>query len=667
MEKEVVMIGLLGLPIFILAVLVNLTIPGLMLLKLATQLKNFWESLTLATVIGLVTTSLLSYLLFVINLPWLILPLLLIINFLYFKNLPTRLAGGPTSWMVSFKRSQLIIFLFVLIIGVVGQLLVIAPSGRYHNGDLIFYSAHGHDSAWHIALMEELNKGYPLQNPVLAGERLVNYHFFSDIIPAAFSYYLPLSPFDLYFRFFPLLYSLLFGGISYLIGRKLGGTFQTGIWVMIFSFFAGSFGFIVTWLRSGQIGGESLFWSSQPQSTIGNPPQIAATIILLTFIYLLGVYLGKKNHWLLVILTLLAGTIVVFKVYAAVVLLGALGIVSLWRLITKHTADLLAMLTGSGLLAAGLYLPNTSATFAFLIFEPWWFIRTMVVAPDRLNWLDLELKRQTYIAEGNWKRVIQVELTAFLIFWLGNLGMRFLGLVYLVRKIKNFALDTQRLFITLMIIISFIMPLLFLQKGVASNTAQFLQFHLLLLGIVSGLVVAKLIQLVKPWWVKTFISLLIIILTVPTQIGLLLEFYSKPPLAKISSQELQALDFLKKQSTESSVILTAPYNQYFNTNLATPLIWDWSDTAYVAAFSTRRTYLSDIEQVDIMGYDYSGRRAFQQQLFAETDPQTFINLLHQQPINYLYFPKQLQPAVDLEKTDLKEVFANDEIEIWQVN
>lgn len=652
---------LLLLPIFLLAVVVSLTIPGWFLLKKTRLLKNFWETIVLGTIIGLTLVSLLSYLLLIINLPWLILPLLVVVNFFFFRN-------WQWSWpTITLTKHQLSALIVVLTLGVVGQLLVIAPSGVFRNGDLIFYSAHGHDSAWHIALMEELSKGYPLQNPVFAGEKLVNYHFFSDIIPTIFSRYLPLTPLDLYFRFFPLLYSFVLGGVAYLIGRQLGGSFLAGIWSMIFAYFAGSFGFVVTWLRSGQIGGESLFWSSQSQSTIGNPPQIAASIILLTFIYLLGYYLDKKNRWLLMILMLLAGIIVVFKVYAGVVLLGALGIISLWRLITKRSIDLLAMFAGSFVLAAGLYLPNTSATFAFLIFEPWWFVRTMVVAPDRLNWLDLELKRQTYIAESNWKRVIQIELTAFVIFWLGNLGMRFLGLFYLAKHLKGFLVDQQRLLITLMIIISLIMPLLFLQKGVASNTAQFLQYHLLLLGVVSGVAVAKLMEQIRSLRTQAIITTLIILLAVPTQIGLLNDFYSKPPLSKISAAELQALDYLKQQTEPASVILTPPYNQYFNLAQPTLPIWDWFDTAYVAAFSARRTYFTDFEQVDIMGYDFRARQRFQQQVFAEINPQTFQNLLHDQPINYLYFPQPLAPVVNLKEAELKQVFVNGEVEIWQVN
>jgi len=85
---------------------------------------------------------------------------------------------------------------------------IIAPSGITRGGDLLFWSSNGHDGFWHIALMNEINRGWPFQNPVFAGEKLINYHFFSDLLPAMINKYTGVSSMDLYFRIFPLLYSI---------------------------------------------------------------------------------------------------------------------------------------------------------------------------------------------------------------------------------------------------------------------------------------------------------------------------------------------------------------------------------------------------------------------------------------------------------------------------
>ncbi|MDI6785143.1 MAG: hypothetical protein QMD92_00380 [bacterium] len=535
---------------------------------------------------------------------------------------------------------------------------VISPSGIFQNGDLVFWSAHGHDSTWHIALMEEMKKGYPFQNPIFNGERLLNYHFFSDIAPAIFSKYTPISDVNLYFRIFPLIYSLFLGVSVYFLTKKITNNFSASIWATIFTYFAGSFGFMVTYLKNKTIGGESLFWATQPQSSSGNPPQIISNFLFLSTIYFVLVFLDQKlkNEKIkyFFICLMLLGTISSFKIYAGVILLGTLAIIGTRELIRKRDIRLFILSLSSGILALSLYLPNSSNSTSFLIYEPWWYIRTMIVEPSRLNLLDWELRRQTYIYEHNWKRVVWLEGLGFLIFFFGNLGVRFLGLWEFLKQNNIFKIS---------ILFSLVLPLIFLQKGVASNTSQFLQYFILLFGILSGIAVSKI---TKPKKFK-FLIPLIIILMIPTQVGLLYEFYSRPAFAKISSFELSALDFINKNSSKDTVILTPPYNQHINLGRVTPDIWDWFDTSYVSAFSSRRTYFDDYEQVDIMGYDYKRRLATKKIVFESEVVKTVKDALLETGIDILYFPKALKPKIDLEEIGLTKFFENDEVEVWKTN
>lgn len=652
---------LIYLPLFFLAVIFCFTIPGILLISRTDMGLIFWEKIVLGSAVGLVIFSLLSFVLLVVKAHFLLLPLILIINLLAIKtllNLPKKIG--------LFHKKYLMIFLLVFIFGVVGQMAIIAPSGLLVGKDLIFFSSHGHDGSWHISLMEEIKKGFPLQNPVFAGEKLVNYHFFSDIAPAMFNKFFLLPPLDLYFRFFPLVYSLLLGGTAFILGKKIGGSFSAGLWSTIFTYFTGSLGFIVTLMQKRGIGGEGVFWVSQVQSTIGNPPQIAASIIVLTFLIFFIYFLTKRNWALFFTLVLLLGTLPVLKVYAGVVLFLSLGLVSIWQLAKERSLHLSLMTTLGAILAASLYLPFSSGTQKFLIFEPWWFIRTMVVASDKLNWIDLELKRQTYVAENNLKRVVQIELTAFLIFFFGNLGVRSLGLFYLYGQVRHLFKSYFSLLFFSIMLTSFILPMLFLQKGVASNTGQFFQYFLLLMGIAAGISTAKILRRFNLFFKTVFIAS-IIFLAVPTQIGLLYNFYGRPPVAKISSDEMQALTFLKATSDPSSIIVSPPYNQYLDLKEPTPHMWDWFDTSYIAAFSAKRVFLSDTEQVDIMGYDLKKRLEIQKSIFEIENPVMLKTILTENRIGYLYFPKQLKPKSDLLTANLDKVFENSLVEIWRVN
>lgn len=606
-------------------------------------------------IVGFVFLTLLSYLLIILNITVLIIPLTFLSLFFLIKPFVR------TVKQMKVKPSlRTVIILIVFVLGMAGQLAIISPSGTIKDGNLLFWSANGHDGTWHIALMEEMKKGWPFQNPVFAGEKLVNYHFFSDILPAMASKYLPFSNMDLYFRIFPVLSSLFLGASVYFLTKRLTKNPSAPIWATIFTYFGGSFGYIVTYLKNKTIGGESIFWATQPQSASGNPPQIISDFVFLTAIYFYLLFskekMGGKKYAFFAICVLLFGTLSSFKVYAGVTALVSLGIVGVWELIKSRKFETLLLTFVSGILALALYFPNTSGSASFLIFQPWWYIRTMVVEPSRLNWLDLELRRQFYLDRGGIKsilRILEYEGVAFLIFFFGNLGMRFLGL-------KNF-LKTHPI-IKVAITISLILPLLFLQKGVASNTSQFLQFFVLLFGILAGIQVARI-----PTKYRYFFGPLIVILMIPTQIGLLKEFYSRPAFAKISAGEIEALQFIKNNTDEEDVILTPPYNKYLSLEGETPQIWDWFDTSYVSALSARRTYFDDYEQVDIMGYDWQERSENKMVIFSNENPQIVRSRFSETEADILYYPKAIRPKVSPEDIGLTPIFENQDAEVWKAN
>ena len=296
------------------------------------------EKILMGSIVAFTLFTLVSYILIVLNVPILIIPISLLVVIIGAKPLVKTVKQIK----IMFNK-QTILILVIFTLGIAGQMAVISPSGTYQNGDLVFWSAHGHDGAWHIALMEEMKKGWPFQNPVFAGQKLINYHFFSDIAPAIVSKYSPISNLNLYFRIFPFFYSLFLGASAYFLTKKITKSSSASIWATIFTYFAGSFGFIVTYIKNKSIGGESIFWASQPQSAGGNPPQIISDFLLLSSIYFILLLTQQKNkkkkRILYVICVLLLGTIASFKIYAGVVLLGAVFIVGIWQLMTSF-ADL---------------------------------------------------------------------------------------------------------------------------------------------------------------------------------------------------------------------------------------------------------------------------------------------------------------------------------------
>lgn len=654
--------SLLG-AIFLIAVLFSLTLPGYFLLRKYISDFEDLEKFTLVSVLGLVVFTLSAYVLAAVHLRFLMwgFPVFGIWSLLNFRK--EILAFRP-------KIKHIYLFLLVFIIGIIGMVAVNAPSGLPGKDGITFYSSHGHDGIWHLALMEQMKLPvFPFQNPEFSGAKLQNYHFFSDLLMSEFSRMFRFIPLDIYFRFMPTVFAILLGLASFIFIRAWSKSELAGIWAMIFTYFAGSFGYLLYIPTHKSLGGESIFWVSQTQSVLGNPPHAAAFIIFTAFLFCFLKYLNNRRLVYFLLCTILGGAVIEFKVYAGMLILGGLLLVGIFELVFKRMYQTFLLFLFTFAVAFMIYFPNSANSQDFLIWQPWWFIRTMVVAPDRLNWLDLELRRQTYVADHNWKRVVQVEATAFLIFLFGNLGMRFLGFWTFAGKInKNLFRDTFSIFFLAITSASFLIPVFFLQKGVAYNTIQFNQYFLLFFGFLAGISVMKLLSLPKQSYLKILISLFIIILAVPTQLGLLWQFYSNKPLSKVSNEELAGLNFIKQKTPQGAIILTAPFETYERDKYKNPPIpiYAWYDTGYVSAFTGRQTLISDTEQVNIMGYEVTKLLDDRQKAFESSNYATMNNFLKSYKIDYIYLAWNQKIATSSSYLNVDLVFQNKDAKVFKV-
>ncbi len=653
---------LLGLG-FLLVVFICLVLPGYAILRKFLSDLDKLEQFTISSILGLVVFTLVAYTLAVVNLRFLmwVFPIAGVWVIYKFRQ-----------EILSFKLniSRKAIFLTVLILGVIGMVAVNAPSGFPYTNGIYFYSSHGHDGIWHIALMEHMkNSIFPFQNPELTGAKLQNYHFFVDLLMSEFSRMFRFSSLDIYFRFMPVVFAILLGLGSFIFVRAWSKSEAAGIWAMIFTYFAGSFGYLLYVPTHKSLGGESIFWVSQTQSVLGNPPHAAAFIIASVCLFIFLKYLATRRLIYFLLCAILVGSIIEFKVYAGVLILGGFLLVGIYELFFKKIFSTILLFLTTFSISLLIYLPNSQNSQDFLLWQPWWYIRTMVVASDRLNWLDLELRRQTYISENNWKRVIQVEATAFVIFLLGNLGMRFLGFWTFIKKIKlNLFKSTFDIFFLSITLASFFIPVFFLQKGVAWNSIQFNQYFLLFFGFLAAVSVAEIISFVKNRLAKVIISLLIIILAVPTQIGLLWQFYSNTALSKITYKELDALNFLKNKSPEKAIVLTAPFNGYERDKYTNPPIpiYAWYDTGYVSAFSGKSTLIADEEQVNIMGYDVEQLLKERKEAFESDNFGIMNNFLKKYNINFIYLVWNQKITANKGSLNADLVFQNEDAKVFKV-
>lgn len=579
------------------------------------------------------------------------------------------------SWRLYFPRW----FLFLFSLGIAVQVWINIFSGWAYPDGIRFWSAHGHDAVWHGSLMKEIAVRFPPRMLLVGGVPLKNYHYFVDILMGEFHRLGGFDPLDLYFRFFTFLFAALFLLDCFSLARTWRDE-KTGLWAVFFAAFGGSFGYLITLAQgNGIAGSEAKFWVSQTNTAIGNPPQIAAFIIFLTFLLLFHFWCRQKSWRLGLVLIFLGGLITGFKIYAAATILAGLGVASVydwWQHLRKQTF-LLFLLTA--LAAWRVFSLTTTGGESFLVFQPWWFIRTMIVAGDRLNWIDLELKRQFYLAQNNWKgwlRILQYESLGLLIFFLGNLGTKVLGIFHAARlAFSHLWPSVFDVFLLAAASVAFFFPHVFVQRGVAWNTVQFEQYFLLLMGFLAAATVARgLTSVKKP--LRVFLIFLLCLFSVPTVVANLLFFAPGNSLAIVENDELAALDFLNRETPEDSLILTAPFDPYAGARFSQQPrpISVWDGTAYVSYYAHRSTFIADEGQVEIMGYPEGQQRTakLRELLFQKDLPADGSRLekakvyLKENKIDYLYLAYYQAMVFTPEEVGFEKVFENRVARIYRL-
>ena len=519
---------------------------------------------------------------------------------------------------------------FLTILGSVVWSLTMVKSGLIYKYGMGFWGANGHDGVWHISLINSLSRG-SLEMPIFAGEQIHNYHLGFDIFVALLVRLTGISSQLWYFQILPPIFAILIGYLIYKLTRSL--------WSVFFVYFGGSLGWIVSWIRNGTWGGESMFWSQQAISTLINPPFAMSLIFLLTGLILLR---NKKYFWA----TIIFGLVGSIKIYAGIIGLTGLAIGGL------RNPKLLLVFLGSSILSFLLFIPLNSNASNLLVFQPGWFLETMMGLSDRLNWPKFYSAMVNYKSGKNLPKEFLAYTVALLVFIVGNLGTR---LIPLFRKFNIQKITWFDIFILQACLLGVFFPMLFLQAGTPWNTIQFFYYTQFFIALVAGISLSKINN--------KFISVLIIVLTIPTTINTMNNYLPARPPAMISTSELEALKFF--HSLPSGVILTPVVNSEPYAEPPRPL-YLYTSTAYVSAFSGHQVFLEDEINLDITGYPWRERRKEVEVFFNLTDISKAREFLNQNNIDYIYLPQisQIRPKLSDTQLGFQTIFENSQSAIW---
>ena len=558
-------------------------------------------------------------------------------------------------------KNKKIKFLPILIIALSTILfsLTMFRSGLKYQFGLGFWGPNGHDAIWHLSLINQLKQQIPPQNPIYSGVTLQNYHWGFNFLVAIISNLTKLDPGLLYFQILPILFSLLIGILSFKLAFLITKNKITSIFFVLLNYFAGSFGWIYTLLKNHQIGGESLFWSMQSASTLLNPPFALSLIVILFGLILWLNYRSSKSIKMAIIIGIIFSLLSGIKVYSGILIGIALSFYWLFNTIRSKkifgfnfticlTMGLTSILILSvlGVLKGGQLLE----------FKPFWFTHSMIESLDKFYLPKLASFRfnQTNILIS-----IILEIGLIFIFLVGNLGTRVLGFFTIFSKtVKKEINDFDKL-IFFILIFSFLIPLLFVQKGTAWNTIQFFYYFLFFANFYFA-------QFLSKHWLKhKILVLFLLIFSSITSFSTLKDYLGNPSPSSLPNSEIEALSFLKDQS--NGFILTYPYDKYKKNNMTTPLpLYVYETTAYVSAFSGKQTFLEDEMNLDITGFDWKQRRIEEEKFFSSTDIFFARGFLVNNNINYIYLVGDQNFSLSTSDLQVDEIFNNSQVRIYKV-
>ncbi|MEK7472745.1 MAG: hypothetical protein AAB625_01770 [Patescibacteria group bacterium] len=552
----------------------------------------------------------------------------------------------------------------LIIIGTITWSLTMVRSGLLYKFGYGFWGPNGHDGIWHIALSNSLSKG-TLENPIFSGSLLQNYHLGFDLLLALLNKLTTIPISILYFQILPPIFALMIGLLVYLFVLNWRGSKNEALWSTAFVYFSSSFGFIITFLRDRVITGESMFWSQQSISTLVNPPFALSLIFILSAL----ISLQKKNLFFSIIFF---GILIQIKAYAAILVLAGLFISGLYSYIFHHKSYILKVFLASLFLNLILFVTTRSDGLSTFVWQPMWFLETLMSYSDRFGWERLYSAMTTYKMGHIWFKEILAYSLAFAIFILGNMGVRIIGFYYFLKVLKNkIKIDEILVFITTILLMAIIIPMFLVQKGTPWNTIQFFYYYLFFSSIFAGISM-DLLTNNKKRIVRVGLMTLFSMFTIFGAWSTLQHYLPKMPQSMVSNEEYAALDFLTKQT--DGIIFTYPFDEskaiLATKNPPRPLYF-YESTSYVSAFTHKPVFLEDQVNLNIMGYSWENRREQTLWFILNLDKEAGREFLGRNNIKYLYLVKEASPLfgellrLGSAELDLKKIFENKKSIIYQ--
>ncbi|MFA6250705.1 MAG: hypothetical protein WC686_04370 [Candidatus Shapirobacteria bacterium] len=551
-----------------------------------------------------------------------------------------------------YQIGNYLFFVFCLIV----QILPVIRSGLSYSYGIGFWGPNGHDGIWHLSLINHISDIFNITIPSFAGYRLNNYHSLYDILVSLLQRVTTLPSHILLFQIVPMVLGILIIYYSYKLGYKLTGQKIGAYLLVLMNCTATSLGWLVSLLRFGRLGGESTFWAMQSGSNQLNPPLALSLLLILILLNKLidNKPTSKTVLFILIILPLI-------KVYGAFSAFSLVGIFILLQHSSKtELLSRLFQLFLAAVLALLLFLFYNRQPSALIVFQPFWFIDSMIDSLDRLYLPILTRLRTTQNSHPLfYPKYIFVQTLSIIFFIVGNFSWRLL----LLKRLKSITQNKFLVSIFIIALILLLLPLLFIQKGTPWNTIQFLYYSLFFANILLASVFTN-----YPKRLQLIFFTLIFIFNIAGNFESFTNYLGNPAPAAIPPSEVEALAFLAAQPR--GITLAYPYNKYHRRQFDhTPLpLYAYETTAYVSAYGRQPVFLEDEMNLENSQYPFQERLRSSLEFFQQSNTIRDRGFLLNNQIDYIYLTGLQLTETPLKATDLslKLIFNHPTTRIYKV-
>lgn len=466
--------------LFIVASIFCFYIPGKVIAGFFNILAKGYLSILVSVLSGIVSFILIAY-----ALAWLYVPYFQYVVLLFFAIIYFFSYRRKEDWKI---RDVDKFTAGIIILGSLCALSLTVFSGLLTSHGWQYTGINAADGLVNISRIKNLTFQFPPTHPGLAGIPFRGYHYFYDFLVSRFIILFGFSAEDLYFRFFSLLVSLLYGLSFYAIAAKLTQKTLAQRLIVFAAYFSTGFGIFAAMLNSNY---NSMM--SDPLTLIFDPSMyLSVSLLLIGLVFLTKI----RSFRHAIFLGLVFGVLSQIKIYTGIIGISVVSSYLMYDFVKfrwRHFKFYFVLNAVTAITTALTFFPNNLGTGS-LIFDPLVFYSHYVQQAFFNPW-HWEIRRMIFVQHHNVPRILILYAEAFVVFWILALGFRVLSLIFCYKLFsKGFWRKDDNFILCIIFTVCLLIPTLFIQSISVFDISQFFWIFVALINIPLGISLFLLYQ-----------------------------------------------------------------------------------------------------------------------------------------------------------------------------